>query len=140
MLCEEIMKRDVELVYEDQAALVAAEAMRRANIGFLPVCRRTGEVVGALTDRDLAVRLVAEDLPASTSVRNVMTRYVVACRATDDIERAEELMARHQKSRIVCLDQAGRLAGVLSLSDIAQWEPDRASDMLREVSSREASP
>jgi CBS domain-containing protein len=139
MLCEDIMQKNkLETVSLDDAVLVAADRMRRRNIGFLPVCDGDGKVVGTLTDRDIAVRLVAEDLPGKTPVRNVMTRDVVACRANDDLHFAEELMAQNHKSRIVCLDKAGRLVGIVSLAEIAQWETERAGDTLRRVTEREA--
>lgn len=138
MLCEEIMKKKVESVGQDEAVLVAADKMRKANVGFLPVCDDDGNVVGTLTDRDIAIRLVAENLPAKTLVRNVMTNDVVACRPNDDVHYCEELMATKQVSRIVCCDERGKLQGVISLSDIAEWESDRAVDTLRRVSAREA--
>lgn len=139
MRCEEIMYAEkLETISQDDPVLVAADRMRKKNIGFLPVCDRDGTVVGTLTDRDIAVRLVAEDLPAKTPVRNVMTNDVVACRANDDVHFAEELMAQKHKSRVVCLDAAGRLLGIISLADIARWETERAGDTLRRVTEREA--
>jgi CBS domain-containing protein len=138
MLCEEIMHRDVECVSEDDVALVAAEKMRRAQIGFLPVCDGSGRMVGALTDRDITVRLVAEDRPTTTRVRSIMTNEVVTCRPNDDLHHAEQLMADKHRSRIVCTDAKGCPVGVISLSDVAQWEPERAPDLLRAVSEREA--
>jgi CBS domain-containing protein len=139
MRCEEIMQTKVEFASEDDAVLVAADKMRRANIGFLPVCNRQGRVVGALTDRDIATRLVAEDLPSTTAVRTIMTRDVVACLPADDVHFAEELMATRQRARVVCIDRAGRLQGVLSLADVAQWETERAGELLRQITARETS-
>ena len=139
MKCEEIMKRDVECVSPRDTVEDAAARMRDENIGFLPVCDESTKVLGTLTDRDIAIRLVAARKPASTSVEDVMTREVVACRPEDDIRDAERAMAKNHKSRILCVDEGGRLVGVISLSDIAQHERGRrASDTLREVSEREA--
>ena len=60
MRCEEIMKRDVRTISPDEPVQAAASIMRDTNIGFLPVCDATsGRVVGTLTDRDIAVRVVA---------------------------------------------------------------------------------
>ena len=57
----------------------------------------------------------------------------------DDLRTAEELMGKHQKSRIMCVDSDGRIVGMISLSDIAQKEKGtRASQTLRKVSQREA--
>ena len=140
MRCDEIMKTDPVWVTLRDDAKTAARRMRDEGVGFLPVCDDDRIVTGALTDRDLAIRLVAEGMPASTSVNDVMSREVVACRVSDDIHFAERLMARNQKSRILVLDDAGRLAGVISLSDIAQHErnPDRTARTLREIAEREA--
>ena len=138
MLCEEIMQRRVETVAPEDSALIAADKMRKRNIGFLPVCERDGTVVGAITDRDITVRLVCEDLPAQTHVRALMTNEVVACRPTDSLHHAEDLMAQKQKSRVVCVDDLGRIVGVLSLSDIARGEGDRAVETLPRVTAREA--
>ena len=68
-----------------------------------------------------------------------MTREVIACYPQDDIEVAKELMADNRKSRIMCVDDAGALVGIISLSDIAKLEGDGASRTLREVSRREVS-
>lgn len=138
MQCSEIMKAQPECVDPDVTAADAAERMREKNIGFLPVCDSSGAPIGTITDRDIAVRVVARRLAPATAVGDVMTRDVVACRTTDDVERAKVLMAQHQKSRIMCIDDAGRVAGVISLSDIAQREDAAAT--LRDVSAREAHP
>jgi CBS domain-containing protein len=139
MRCEEIMKHDVECVSPRDTVEDAAIRMRDENVGFLPVCDQSKKVLGTLTDRDIAIRLIAAKKPASTFVEEIMTREVVACRPKDDVREAERLMAKNHKSRIVCVDEEGRLAGVISLSDIAQHERGgRASETLRGVSEREA--
>lgn len=139
MRCEEIMKRHVECVNPDDSVRFAARRMRDENIGFLPVCDASMKVVGTLTDRDLALRVLADGRSPATSVDQVLTREVIACRPEDDVDTARELMATHHKSRIMCLDGAGRLAGVISLSDIAQhqggWDSSRT---LQQISAREA--
>jgi CBS domain-containing protein len=134
MRCEEVMTADVEYVYPDDTVEVAARKMASFGIGFLPVCSVAGRVVGTVTDRDLTIRVLAEGLPATTTVEEVMTHQMICVRASDEISRAEERMARHRKSRIICLDDFGRLHGVISLSDIAACEDDQhAGRILREV-------
>jgi CBS domain-containing protein len=74
-------------------------------------------------------------------VREVMSTGVVTCGRWDDIRIAEELMARHHMSRIMCVDEAGVLIGVISLSDIAEKEQGpQAAQVLRELTHREAAP
>ncbi|HEV8332058.1 MAG TPA: CBS domain-containing protein [Steroidobacteraceae bacterium] len=136
--CREIMKRDIECLSPREPAQAAAERMRDRNIGFLPVCDDSMQVLGTVTDRDIALRIVADLLSAGTPVERVMTREVVACYPEDDIELAKELMADHRKSRIMCVDDDGTLIGVISLSDIAKLEGDGAARTLRAVSRREA--
>ena len=135
MLCGEMMKRP-ECLGPAVPACDAAARMRERNIGFLPVCDSSGAVIGTITDRDLALRVVAKQLPATTAIGDIMTRETVACRATDDLVHAMELMAKHRKSRIMCLDEAGHLAGVISLSDLARGSD--AGSTLKRVAEREA--
>jgi len=139
MRCEEIMKHDVVCVSQDDAVLKAADKMRKENVGFLPVCDRSGVVIGTITDRDITIRVVAEGLsPSTTLVRSVMTNEVIACRPNDDVHFAEELMGQKHKSRILCTDDKGRIQGVISLSDIALWDSERALQTMQQVASREA--
>ena len=132
MLSEDIMRTDVESVSPTETIQDAASKMRDDNVGFLPVCDDSRQVLGTITDRDIAVRAVAEAQPATTPVEDIMTSDVVACSPKDTIDTALQLMAENHKSRIMCLDDEGRLIGVISLSDIAQLVGD-ASETLRSV-------
>ncbi|HEX6272607.1 MAG TPA: CBS domain-containing protein [Polyangiaceae bacterium] len=135
------MKRDIACVTNDDATQMAAARMRADNIGFLPVCDARGRVVGTLTDRDIAIRLVADNRPTSTPVAEIMTREVVACSPSDDVHRAEQLMGKHKKSRIICIDDDGKPVGVISLSDIAQHESsEQTARTMRRVTMREVHP
>lgn len=141
MLCKEIMKHDIQCVSPEDTVEVAAQKMRDWNVGFLPVCDPSKKVLGTLTDRDIAIRLVAESRPPSTRVQDVMTHEIVACKPADDIRRAEQLMGKHRKSRIMCVDDDGVLVGVISLSDIAQSENGaQAMRTMRQITEREARP
>jgi CBS domain-containing protein len=118
MQCNEIMKRRVELIAASDSVLAAARRMWEADVGFLPVCSADGSVVGTLTDRDLAMRVVANGLPLATIVGDVMNGDPITVRAHDSVNDAVRLMTQHHKSRIICtLD--GRVVGLLSLSDVA---------------------
>jgi CBS domain-containing protein len=141
MICQEIMKRELQTIDEASSIQIAAEKMATTNVGFLPVCDPSGRALGTITDRDITVRAVARGkAPASTSVGEVMSREVISCRETDDLAVAEQQMVQHHKSRILVVDESGRLKGVISLSDLAQRDPERrAAVVLRGVSAREAS-
>ena len=141
MRCEEIMKRDVQFVQPTDPVQLAAQRMREANVGFLPVCDSSRKVLGAITDRDIALRIVADGRPPTTAIGDVMTREVVACAPGDDVRRAEDLMGKQHKSRMIVADEDWRLLGVISLSDIAQIEDaSRASQTMKQVTEREARP
>jgi CBS domain-containing protein len=115
-----------------------ASLMRDDEIGFVPICNDEGEPVGAITDRDLAIRVLAENRSAGDAVDQFMTRDVVACRIGDDVDEAERLMRDHQKSRIMVCDEMGRLRGVISLADIADVESDESiGETLQHVKSDE---
>lgn len=139
MLCREVMKSEPVCLRPDASVQAAAQRMDDENIGFVPVCDEQGQVLGAVTDRDITLRAVAKALPASTKISDVMTREVVACREDEDVERAEERMRQAQKSRIMCTDAAGHLVGVISLSDLAACRPgEQAAGTMRAVAGREA--
>lgn len=140
MRCEEIMKTTVEVLEQDDDVRTAAQRMRDANVGFLPVCDQNRKVIGTLTDRDIVLRCCTGDRPSSSvKISEVMTREAVTCRPQDDIRTAEELMGRHHKSRIIVTDDKGTIRGVISLSDIAQREdPKQTGQTIRQVASREA--
>ena len=138
MICRELMKQNVECLRPTDTIQVAARKMRDANVGFLPICDASRRVIGTLTDRDIVVRICADNWSITTPVEEVMTKEAVACRPTDDIRRAEQLMSQKRKSRMLCIDDGGRLAGVISLSDIAQRETDAGGRTLRDITTREA--
>jgi len=139
MLCREIMKSEVECFRTTDSAMEIARRMREVNIGFVPICDRDGHPLGAVTDRDVTLRVSAEDKKASrVHAGEIMTHEIVACRDVDDVERAEELMAEHHKARIMVIDAHGRLVGVISLSDLVSDESDaKAVATMRRIAERE---
>jgi CBS domain-containing protein len=141
MRCEQLMKTNVAFVRPSDDVRHAATLMKTRNIGFLPVCSDERKVIGVVTDRDIAVRCVAEGKPSTIAVREVMTREIVACRPEDDVEAAELAMVRHKRSRIVCLGEHQYLLGVISLSDLPRaGRKASAETVLERVSEREATP
>lgn len=139
MQCKDVMKIDVETVRPSDHVHTAALHMRRRHVGFLPVVDERGKPVGTVTDRDLCLRVLADDKRASnTGVHQVMTMGPVTCHYMDDIAVAEERMKREHKSRIMVVDDDGHLVGVISLSDIAVREqPDRVASTLTGIVERE---
>jgi CBS domain-containing protein len=134
------MKTDVECCPREEDVEAAAERMKKRNVGFLPVCDDDGTVIGTITDRDLALRVLGEHRSSErTRVEDIMSPELVCCSPEDDLGVAEELMMRFKKSRIVCADESRRPIGVISLSDIAHVEEGSTlSRILDSIASREA--
>jgi CBS domain-containing protein len=141
MRCEEVMRRDVVVLTPETTVLDAAQRMRDANLGFLPVCA-DGALVGVLTDRDIVVRACAAGLDLGrTPVAAVMTKEPVTCRAAGSLVVAERTMRAKRKARLPVVDRRGCLVGVLSLSDVAQYETSsRTGEILFDVSQRKYDP
>jgi len=139
MLCKDIMKKDVRCLDESASVQAAAQLMRDMNVGFVPICDRSGKVVGTLTDRDIAIRVAADGRSsAGCKVADVMTCEVVSARPDDDIAEVERQMADKRKSRIMIIDADEALIGVISLSDIAEHDAlRRTAVIMRGVSARE---
>lgn len=112
--------------------------MRDENVGFLPVLDSDDAVVGVVTDRDIVVRAgVGAVDPRRVLVGEVMSREVIACRPTDTIEVAERKMRDRRISRVLVLDDDGAILGVISLSDIAQYDtPGRVGRTLQAIAER----
>lgn len=136
------MRTPVDSVREDDSILVAARTMRERDVGFLPVCDREGRAIGILTDRDIAIRVAAEDLGAgATSVRHAMTSSVVGCQPDDTVTSVERRMQEHRITRVVVLDPDGRPVGIVSLSDLAPYESSaKLANTVRAVAERKYQP
>lgn len=142
MRCRDIMKGNVERCLGDARIVDVAKQMRDRNVGFIPVCDDSGRAVGIITDRDVAVRVVAEERdPRTYTARDAMTRDVIACRPDDELKSAEELMMSRKVSRILITDGFGVPLGVISLVDIAvALDHQHAAKLLNSVAIREARP
>jgi CBS domain-containing protein len=134
------MKKDVECCPREEEVEAVAERMKTRNVGFLPVCDDDGAVIGTVTDRDLALRVLGEHRSSErTRVQDVMSPELVCCSPDDDLGVAEDLMVRYKKSRIVCADEHRRPIGIISLSDIAHVEEgNKLSQILDAIATREA--
>jgi CBS domain-containing protein len=139
MRCDEVMTEEVECLNVRDSVAHAAGRMCDLNIGFLPICDDEGAAVGTLTDRDIVLRVVAGQKSYDTKVEEVMTTNVVSCRPDDDVSRAEQLMRANQISRILCMNDDGSIAGVISLADISQHEIEtEAGKLLADLKQNEA--
>jgi CBS domain-containing protein len=130
----DVMVREVKLVSPDDNVRHVAQMMREADTGLLPVAEGD-RLIGMLTDRDVAVRLVAEGRdPAQTKVREVMTADVRYVFEDEDLEHVAENMAEQQVRRLPVMNRQKRLVGVVSLGDIAKQRGRLAGKALRGIS------
>ena len=124
MKVSEVMTRDVQLIEPTQTIRDAAQLMAELDAGIMPV-REGDRLVGMITDRDIAVRAVAQGRGPDTPVREVMTDEVKYCFEDEDTAAVERNMAEIQVRRLPVLTRDKRLVGILSLGDLAM--SDKAS-------------
>jgi CBS domain-containing protein len=118
MIVSDAMTAQVAVAAPHTPVREVARTMARVETGAVPVVD-DGRVVGLITDRDIVLRVVAEDASPDTPVSQVMTSEVETCRESDNLAEAAAKMGARQIRRLVVLDERGRLAGILSLGDIA---------------------
>ena len=119
MKISEVMTTDVQTVSADQTAREAANFMLRAEAGSIPVCEGD-RVIGIITDRDIAIRGVAEGRGPDTLVRDLMSDGVVCARAEDNVDDVARRMSEEQVRRLPVLDADEKLIGIVSLGDLAR--------------------
>jgi len=133
MKVSEIMTRDVCLVRPDHSIEEAARMMLAIDAGLLPV-GENDELIGTITDRDIAVRAIAEGKGPATPVGDVMSREVRFCFEDEDSVPVAQTMGELQVRRLPVLNRARRLVGILSLADLAQAERgQRIGNTLRQI-------
>lgn len=118
MKVREAMTREVRLVRPDQTIREAANLMAQLDVGALPV-EESDRLVGMITDRDIAVRAVAQGRNADTPIRDVMSREVKYCFEDQTIDEVTRNMADIRVRRLPVLNRDKRLVGILSLGDLA---------------------
>lgn len=133
MRAQEIMTRDPACVTADDTAMQAAQLMEQCDCGAIPVVRdeETRQLIGMVTDRDIAIRGIARGRGGETPVRELMSSDPTSCAADTDIEEVGRVMAERQVRRIPIVDDAGRCIGMIAQADIARSTDRAMSD--REV-------
>jgi CBS domain-containing protein len=118
MLVKEAMSRNVKTVTPEQSIREAARLMLEIGAGALPV-GENDRIVGMITDRDIAVRGVAEGFGPAARIREVMSPKVKYCFEDEDIAHIARTMAQQQVRRLPVVNRRKRLVGILSLGDLA---------------------
>lgn len=117
-LLKDVMSYDVQVISPDATVQDAAAKMRDAGFGMLPV-GENDRMIGAVTDRDIVVRAVAEGKGGDTLVRDVMSKDVLWCYEDDSVEAGADMMSQHQVRRLPVVNREKRLVGIVSLGDFA---------------------
>jgi len=125
MLVREIMTTAYETIPAGDSVYHAALIMRDEDVGMLPVVNEDGRLLGAVTDRDIVVRGLAEGRELDALVEEVMTPGVICCDAGDDLPAVARMMEQNQVRRVVVVDGDNNVVGVISLGDMAARTRDR---------------
>ena len=136
MEVKELMNPSVVTIEPTASAALAARLISRHNVGALPVCGADRRLRGMVTDRDIVLRCVAaEEDPAQTPVKDIMSRNCAVVSPDDDAREATRLMAARQVRRLPVLED-GRVVGMVSLGDLARSHrcDMEASKALSEIS------
>lgn len=137
--CAEVMTKDPAFCLAGDTVDKAAMLMKQESVGAIPVIDSplSKRLMGIVTDRDLALNIVAESRDAhSVRIEEVMTRNPVTCREGDDVDKAMSAMADHQIRRIPVVDQQNRMVGIIAQADLATRmdKPQKTAQVLEEIS------
>jgi CBS domain-containing protein len=131
----ELMTKNPCAIDADKPVTYAAKMMRDEDVGLAPIVEGQ-KLVGTLTDRDIAIRVVAEGKdPASTKVREIASTDLVTVDPQQDLDEALRLMGRHQVRRLPVVDESARLVGVLAQADVArEASVTQTGELVEEIS------
>ena len=137
--CQEIMTKNPECCLASDKVYTIAQRMQSEDIGALPVVENhtTKKLIGIVTDRDLAIRVVGASRDATnTNVSDVMTPDPVFCHPTDNLDTTLELMASHQIRRIPVVDRDRHVVGIIAQADLAMRldNLDKVGEVVEQIS------
>lgn len=137
--CRDVMTEELVFCTPGDTVSKVAQLMKREDIGPVLIVdnERSKTLVGIVTDRDLALKVVGEGRdPKNTKVEEVMTRKLITCHADDNVENAMKAMAQYQLRRIPVVDENMKLVGIISQADVATRvdEPERTAEVVKEIS------
>ena len=132
---KDLMSRDVKVISPDMTIAEAATRMRDGDFGMMPV-GENDRMIGTISDRDIAIRAVAEGKEGGTKVRDVMSEGIIWVYEDDSVEQVATIMSKHQVRRLPVVNRDKRLVGIVALGDFAvessQIQP--AAKALSEIS------
>ena len=132
---KDLMSRDVKVISPDMSIREAAREMREGDFGMLPV-GENDRMIGTISDRDIAIRAVAEGKDTGTKVRDVMSEGIAWAFEDDSVEEAVKIMSKRQLRRLPVVNRDKRLVGIVALGDFAveSSEIRPAGEALSEIS------
>jgi len=137
--CSDIMTENLVYCSPNDSVMRAAQLMKTEDIGPILIVDNEDNrtLVGIVTDRDLAIKVVAEGRdPNTTRVEEVMSKKLVTCRADDDVDVAINAMAQYQLRRIPVVGENMNLVGIISQADVATRmdAPEKTAEVVKEIS------
>lgn len=132
---KDVMTRNVEVISPESTIADAAQRMRDGDFGLLPV-GENDRMIGTISDRDIAVRAVADGKDSNTKVRDVMSEGIYWCFEDQTVDDAVKTMSENQIRRLPVVDRDKRLIGIVALADLAAGKTDieAAAQALAEIS------
>ena len=132
----DLMTENPRTVSADATIVEAARVMRDDDVGLVPVVEGD-RLVGTVTDRDVAIRLVAEERdPSGTTVREIASTDLVTIDPEQNLDEALRLMAQHQVRRLPVVEEDGRLVGIVAQADVARHGDDSQTGQVVEQISK----
>ena len=131
----ELMTANPCSIDADKSVSYAAKMMKDEDVGLAPIVEGD-KLVGTVTDRDIAIRVVAEGKdPESTTVREIASTQLVTIDPQQSLDEALRLMAQHQVRRLPVVEEDGRLVGVVAQADVArEGEDSKTGQVVEEIS------
>jgi CBS domain-containing protein len=129
----DLMTREPRTVSEATSVVEAARVMRDDDVGGVPVIEGD-RLVGMITDRDIALRVVAEGRGLDTTVADIASHEVVTIDPHQDMDEAMRLMGEHQLRRLPVCEEDGRLVGILAQADLARHAPAQTGRVVGDIS------
>jgi CBS domain-containing protein len=139
MNCNDVMTRNPVCCVGSDSVVKAAQLMNTEDVGSIPVVEsmQSKKLVGIVTDRDLALRVVGENRnPETTRAEQVMTQNPVTCSPNDDLSMALDAMSQHQVRRLPVVNADGQVVGIIAQADVAlRTDNDRkTAELVEEIS------
>jgi CBS domain-containing protein len=128
MKASELMTPSPSCASADDSIQDVARMMRDNDVGSVPIVDESGRVVGIVTDRDLAVRALAEGKATQLRVRDVMTASPSTCGPDDDVKDVQQTMSANQVRRVPVVDASGHVVGIIAQADLALAADQKISE------------